>query len=369
MILRLFALLHLTLLLIGCTTIGMDPYLEKDPERLAQAKAIANQPNRATLYFYRRYPLGTPNPGLLPPYYFAVDDRVVSAMAVGMYVVLSLPPGRHKLTRLYEINGWRGIGFDRYDLDVDLQEGRAYYVGASNGLSFSRPLASDDAAAGENFLKNALLANFFHADQPIDTFINQSIDARKAKADRTPSSHSAVQTSRTSFATSISDWLPSSEQVSNALETLAIVGFVSLMFVSGAAVVAAAGNTAPYFLPNEPPPSPRKVIAHTSQSTARLHQQHSTASALPVDGEWSTRSGVTTQVSSSSNEFSVFNASNGVRYRYENGRIYGSDGSGYRMYGSTMISNTGRSYQIIGNQIFSADGRNCVKTGNNVSCN
>lgn len=380
---RIFGVFFLILLglLGGCTTIGMQPYLEKNPEALARAKSIAGHPERATIFFYRRYPLGTPNPGLLPPYQFAVNGEVISAMPVGTYVVLSLPPGSHKLTRLAENRNKNG-GFDAYDLNIETKAGQNYYVGASNGLSIFKSLQEDSPDAGESFLQHALLAKFYHQPIPLEALLNgaTSVDSRR-QGDNRPNMASsttiAPQTrarSSNSNLTTVpnltSSVLPTSQQITSVLETLAIIAFVGLLIVGGAAVAGTAGSGTALALADLA--SPPAYIATPSSKTPTQPMK-----PIPVDPikphnavqeTYRTSSGATAKIQQSTSR-TIFNVSNGITYRIEDNRVYGSDGTSARMIGNTLIRDTGQSYQIIGNQIFSSDGRSCLVTGNVASCN
>jgi hypothetical protein len=390
-ILRLVALFGLALISLGCTTLGMEPYLEKNPEVLARAKQIAGQPDRATVYLYRRYPFGTPNPGLLGPYYFAVNEQMISAMPVGTYVVLSLPPGTHKFTRLYETNPWTGTGFNRYDLMAQMEAGKSYYVGAANlGLTFSRPLQIEDPSSGEQIIQHALMAKFFHAAIPVDTFMSRSTAVRQAKVPRPANTQPSLQAGNTamnpqnsrsthaSSTTSNTNILPSAQQVNQVLETLAVVALFGLLFVGGAALAAAGGSGTPSLvMPDVSLPSSARVTtveqpaSVTRPRPAINNPAASAAAAAALEPKtWSIHSGGTAQVQSSDKTYEVFNVTNGVRYRYEDGRVYGNDGSRYRMSGNILTSDTtGKAYQVIGNNVFSSDGRSCTRTGAIMSCN
>lgn len=365
---RIFILVS-ALLIAGCTTIGMEPYLEKNPQALAHAKEIAGHPDRATVFFYRRYPIGTPNPGVLPPYQFAVNGQLISAMPVGSYVVLSLPPGNQKLTRLSE-NRWKDTGYDRYDLEVSTEPGKSYYVGASNGLSIFSPLQQDGTDAGERFLQHALLAKLYHYPVSVDAFLARTSAVKQGRrnagaAPITPLPSVQTETTSRSMSSdsasiSNSGYLPSAQQVTDALEVIAVVAFIGLLLVGGAALAASAGGGANVSLPPTLPPLSAEV------ATVNRAQTRSASSQATVLEPIRTRSGITASVAQTETIREI-RLTNGMKFRVEDNQVYGNGMHG-RIVGPKLMMDNGQSYQVQGSTAYSSDGRSCKVTGRIVSC-
>lgn len=350
--LRLLLTLMLALELAGCATYGSEKHFERDASEAARATSSAGQAGRATVYFFRERALLQPlvyTP--IPPVVFATNERLVSMMPVGSYVVLSLEPGQHKFSRLLVGGDWLfPLSIHRNDLELRLEAGKTYYVGSVNTF-MGNPLRLVDGAAGEKLVASAELAKLIHNPATVDAYIARlrDEDTKRRASPTKPSGPNFVQTSMSSA-------LPSSAQVTSFLEDLATVALAALLVA--AVVAGGAGATAPPAVPPGVVPSPPAQI----QS---VHQQSALVSAPAT---WRTSAGTLAEIVHSKDAVTVRNLATGVTYNIEDGRIRGTDGSRYRVYGSTVFSDTGLTYQVIGNNLFTSDGRTCTKIGVVVSC-
>jgi hypothetical protein len=154
-------------------------------------------PDRATVYLMREWALGR---GFLPPLFFAVDGRMVTALPIGAYVPLSLEPGAHVFTKFAGTGGGLApIRVERTDVRVVTLAGATDYVSEVNAFwdSFRQVYDKDKA---RRTLADADLVKFIHAPATAELFERRMADAerrRRAGATTAPQPPSATtQSSR-----------------------------------------------------------------------------------------------------------------------------------------------------------------------------
>ncbi len=347
---RLLLMLALAAICSACATYGQDRHFENTPEAERVAREPVSYPDRATVYFFRerawlQAALYTP----IPPAYFAVDDRLVSVMPVGSFVVLALPPGPHKFTRLVVGGDWLfPLQINRHDAVVTLEPGKVYYVGSVNTFG-PDPVRALDESTGAKAVAEARLARLIYNPLSVDEFVS-----RLRAADARGKSSPATRTGSSWQASTSSAALPSQQQVTSFLETLAVLA-LTVFAVKG---VAGAAPQQPL-----PPPAYRPPVAISQpapSSTAPV--------ALDQLQSWRTSTGTLSEILRSRERVEVRDINSGVRYTIEDGRVTGSDGSRLRVYGTEVVSDNGFTFQVIGNNVYTRDGRVCTRIGSQLSC-
>ncbi|HEY8706625.1 MAG TPA: hypothetical protein VIM34_01360, partial [Burkholderiaceae bacterium] len=113
---RFFLALFGVLVFAGCANTTKQ-HFETDPTAIRAGKSAAANPDRAVVYLMREYGWGQDS---LPPLFYAVDGKMVSAMPLGSYVPLSLEPGPHTFTRFIVVTGGVLARFQVVRADVRL---------------------------------------------------------------------------------------------------------------------------------------------------------------------------------------------------------------------------------------------------------
>lgn len=340
---RTLSLLIVAVGIAGCATYGQDRHFEPNADAQAASRNFKAPPEQATVFFFReRAWLQSIMYQPIPPAYFAVNERLVSVMPVGSYLTLSLPPGRHKFTRVVATGDWlTPLQINRHDASLEVEAGKTYYVGSVNTFG-PDPVRLVDSATGKQTVDEAQLARQIHNPVTVTEFI-----ARLRRSDGESKTGSAARSGSWQSTTTTAA-LPSSSQVSSFLEVLATAAMVAVLLL-GAATAAT------------PPPS-----APTVSSPAAIYQQ---ASPSPqAQASWRPATASISDILWSGGRAEFRDLNTGVRYTIEDGRIRGSDGSRFRAYGSQVVSDTGQWYQVVGSTFYSQDGRTCTRSGSTIGC-
>ncbi len=332
----------LILFLSGCANYRSQQYFERDVEVKKQNEQVANIEGRATVYLFRE-------PLLLPTYVpiaainMAIDERLTATMPVGSYTIHSLEPGVHKFSSVVGfIDPFFPPAIKRTDLELNIEADKVYYVGSSNSL-FGKYMRQVNTEEGLKIISKSEQAKWIHNPVTVDTYIER---IKKIDADY-----------KLKKATSLSNALPSNEQVKSFLEGLALVAIIA---ISAMGAPPAQGITYP------------PAYAHQPSAYYAPRQQQEKKSADFQAQPYPTMrqsNGSLSEIVQSRDRIEVRNLSTSTRYSIEDGKITGSDGSRYRVFGPNVISDTGQTYQVMGNTLYTGDGHSCQKTGSQIICN
>lgn len=309
----------------GCATYGQDMLYEKGG--VAPTSAIQGTAHTASVYLVRERAWGQSMMWIqIPPIAYAVDGRIISVLPLGTHVNLQLAPGKHRFSRLMVKDYIVSRDVDRVDLSLDVEAGKTYFVATEN--AFGGPtFSAADEPRGLAILKETVPAKIIFAPITVDNFVTR-IKNNGAKQPK--------QAAAPKQGPSISDFLPSQEQIGSFFEAVATVAMVALIVV-GAGAASASQPAA--MAPHEIPPA---IYSSAGRKTEVARDQSATR---------------------------VRNANTGVTYTITEDRIVGTDGSRYRVSGNNIYSSTGEYYQRVGNHIFGNDGRSCSITGTVIDCN
>ena len=325
-------------LIAGCATYGQDHLFENKTGEAAFTLAPV-PPGATSVYLYRRT-LGLPSYQPIPPFGYAVDDKMVSVMPVGSYVHLILPPGVHKFSQIAPPS--LGVDVRRADFTLVTSPGKIYFVANKFGL-WAPSIGEFDEPSAIASLQSARKAKLIYRPVSADIYIARlsggKSGAKVSVPVPSPVSNSGVN-NKESF--QLGDYLPSSEQIKSFFEGLAVVGLVALAIVGAAAGanVNIPSTSAPEYIP-----PPVYESSYKSRSSTQLVNI--------------SRDGGTTNIR---------NIDTGVNYKIVGSNISGSDGTNYKVSGNTMYSNTGEYYQKIGNTVYGNDGSTCTTIGAMVDC-
>ena len=355
-----YIFVFITMFLTSCANYGSNKYFERDPKAIESTMNVADYKDRATVYIFRQDLIMLPfNPihdiqhdqivGDTPPYFYAVDGKMLSIMPVGSHVVLSLEPGKHTFTRFQLTGFFVQDQLKRNDTVLDLVGGQTYYFGSQKSGMFSPAnYGLVDNQYGHEIVANTKLAKLIHQPVSTDVFVSRFAAAERKRKEGVLSS-SPAQSSSQDIRSDFQDALPSSKQVGDFLEIVATVALIAVLIIGGAVEASNSISSPPQPSYYPPPTAGYSVPA-------------------PITTTWHTSSDTLSEILNTKGETTIDNISTGVQYRINNGQVIGSDGSHYQVNGSTMYSDTGQMYQVSGNNIFASDGSSCVKTGVMISC-
>lgn len=330
----------ISLAMSGCATYGQDEHFAKNPILDASERAAPAQKDVASVYVIRPKPWGA-SLSYLPVSleYYAANDKLVATMPIGTYIHLRLPPGQHRVSLLGVGLGLNlGIEVIRRDVTLNVEPGQRYFVSTIYAFPRSK-FQQVGVEVGERLLKEAKLAKMLYGGATIDEFTSRVRGTAVAAKDK-----------QLPLDRRISAALPTSDQVTTAVENIATIAFAIL--VIAAAVVGAAGSGSGGTLAlQEPPPRVQyEWIAPQKQSIS-----------VPL-------SGTSVMAARPPTESRLRNIMTGVTYTVSDSRVVGSDGTRYRIYGNQIVSDSGEWFQRTGNMILTGDGRLCRISSDRIDC-